>query len=473
MRAGWQFWIDRGGTFTDVVARAPEGDLRVAKLLSENPERYRDAAIHGIRDSPRSRPRRSAARRVDRGRQDGHDGRHQRAARAQGRAHGAGDHQGPRRRAAHRLPGPARHLRPPHRPAGAALHRGGRGRGAAARGRHGGDAARPGPGSRRPRGCLRQRLPCGRDRADARLPPPGARAGGGRDGTRGRLHAGVGEPRGQPADEDRGPRRHDRGRRLPVADPAAPTSSAWRPRPAGTRLMFMQSNGGLVDAHRFQGKDAILSGPAGGIVGAVKTAAAAGFERIIGFDMGGTSTDVAHYAGSFERAFETEVAGVRMRAPMMQHPHRRRGRRLDHRVRRRPLPRRPGERGREPRPRLLPPRRPARRHRRQPDGRQAAARVLPAASSARTPTSRSTPRSSGGASPSSRPRSSVPPACAAARRRSPRAASPSPTTTWRTRSRRSRSSAASTSAATRWSASAAPARSTPARWPTSSASSAS
>src|SRR5205085_3333245 len=85
-----------------------------------------------------------------------------------------------------------------------------------------------------------------------------------------------------------------------------------------TRLMFMQSNGGLVDAHRFQGKDAILSGPAGGIVGAVKTAAAAGFERIIGFDMGGTSTDVTHYAGSFERAFETEVAGVRMRAPMMR-----------------------------------------------------------------------------------------------------------------------------------------------------------
>ena len=69
-----------------------------------------------------------------------------------------------------------------------------------------------------------------------------------------------------------------------------------------TRLMFMQSNGGLVDAHRFQGKDAILSGPAGGIVGAVRTAAAAGFERIIGFDMGGTSTDVAHYAGAFERA---------------------------------------------------------------------------------------------------------------------------------------------------------------------------
>ena len=85
----------------------------------------------------------------------------------------------------------------------------------------------------------------------------------------------------------------------------------------GVRLLFMQSNGGLTDARRFQGKDAILSGPAGGIVGAVRTSAAAGFDRIIGFDMGGTSTDVSHYAGEFEREFETRVAGVRMRAPMM------------------------------------------------------------------------------------------------------------------------------------------------------------
>jgi len=84
-----------------------------------------------------------------------------------------------------------------------------------------------------------------------------------------------------------------------------------------TRLYFMQSNGGLAEAAGFQGKDAILSGPAGGIVGAARTAAMAGFERIIGFDMGGTSTDVALYAGAFERSFETEVAGVRVRAPMM------------------------------------------------------------------------------------------------------------------------------------------------------------
>jgi 5-oxoprolinase (ATP-hydrolysing) len=85
-----------------------------------------------------------------------------------------------------------------------------------------------------------------------------------------------------------------------------------------TRLMFMQSSGGLTDASLFQGKDAILSGPAGGVVGMVETAALAGFDKVIGFDMGGTSTDVSHYSGEFERAFETEVAGVRMRAPMMR-----------------------------------------------------------------------------------------------------------------------------------------------------------
>ncbi len=83
------------------------------------------------------------------------------------------------------------------------------------------------------------------------------------------------------------------------------------------QLMFMQSNGGLTDASVFQGKDSILSGPAGGIVGAVKTCQIAGFKKIIGFDMGGTSTDVTHYAGEYERTLETEIAGVRLRTPMM------------------------------------------------------------------------------------------------------------------------------------------------------------
>nr|WP_210324944.1 hydantoinase B/oxoprolinase family protein [Mesorhizobium silamurunense] len=87
---------------------------------------------------------------------------------------------------------------------------------------------------------------------------------------------------------------------------------------AGPRLMFMMSSGGLTAADMFQGKDALLSGPAGGVVGMVETAKLAGFEKVIGFDMGGTSTDVAHYDGEYERAFDTEVAGVRIRAPMMR-----------------------------------------------------------------------------------------------------------------------------------------------------------
>lgn len=86
---------------------------------------------------------------------------------------------------------------------------------------------------------------------------------------------------------------------------------------SGVRLMFMQSNGGLTEAGQFRGKDAILSGPAGGIVGMARMSQRAGFDRVIGFDMGGTSTDVSHYAGEYERVFTTQIAGVRLRAPML------------------------------------------------------------------------------------------------------------------------------------------------------------
>jgi len=84
------------------------------------------------------------------------------------------------------------------------------------------------------------------------------------------------------------------------------------------KVQFMQSNGGLTDAGLFRGKDAILSGPAGGIVGMVRTAQAAGFGKVIGFDMGGTSTDVSHFAGELERQYETQIAGVRMQSPMLR-----------------------------------------------------------------------------------------------------------------------------------------------------------
>ena len=80
-------------------------------------------------------------------------------------------------------------------------------------------------------------------------------------------------------------------------------------RPTNPRLLFMQSSGGLTSAHLFKGEDAILSGPAGGVVGAVETARIAGFGRVIGFDMGGTSTDVCHFDGVYERTFESVIAG--------------------------------------------------------------------------------------------------------------------------------------------------------------------
>ncbi len=108
----------------------------------------------------------------------------------------------------------------------------------------------------------------------------------------------------------------------PALPAPSPTGRSSRPPRKGEadapRLMFMMSSGGLTAADMFQGKDALLSGPAGGVVGMVETAKLAGFAKVIGFDMGGTSTDVAHYDGEYERAFDTEVAGVRVRAPMMR-----------------------------------------------------------------------------------------------------------------------------------------------------------
>ncbi len=104
----------------------------------------------------------------------------------------------------------------------------------------------------------------------------------------------------------------------PPPSPSDHPPSKGEGKSASPNLMFMMSSGGLTAADLFQGKDALLSGPAGGVVGMVETARLAGFEKVIGFDMGGTSTDVAHYDGAYERAFDTEVAGVRVRAPMMR-----------------------------------------------------------------------------------------------------------------------------------------------------------
>ena len=139
---------------------------------------------------------------------------------------------------------------------------------------------------------------------------------------------------------------------------------------------FMTSSGGLRTSEDFRGRDAILSGPAGGVVAMAETAARAGFAHVIGFDMGGTSTDVSHFAGAHERTFETMVAGVRLVRADAQHSYRRGRRRLDPGVRRHAHDRRPRKRRRRSRSQVLSPRRPAHRDRRQRHDRQAQARIF-------------------------------------------------------------------------------------------------
>ncbi|WP_431305074.1 hydantoinase B/oxoprolinase family protein [Sediminicoccus sp. BL-A-41-H5] len=329
----WQFWIDRGGTFTDIVARHPDGSLSTAKLLSENPERYKDAAVAGIRQIlglPAGAPlpegvveavkmgttvatnallERKGERvllLVPRGFADmlriGNQARprlfdlnirlpellHERVAEIGGRITVDGTEIAPLDEAAARAALKAAYAEGVRAVAVVLMH-------AWAHPAHelrvGQIAAEEGftqISLSHQASPLPRIVPRG-DTAvvDAYLSPI--------------LRRYV----AQVADELGGPVR---------SSGEAGRESAGQQR---IKLYFMQSSGGLAEASSFQGKDAILSGPAGGIVGAARTAAMAGFEKIIGFDMGGTSTDVALYAGQYERAFETVVAGVRMRAPMM------------------------------------------------------------------------------------------------------------------------------------------------------------
>ena len=250
-----------------------------------------------------------------------------------------------------------------------------------------------------------------------------------------------------------GPRRHHRGRRLSLADPAPLCRHRSPPRCRACTSTSCSPSGGLADAQAFQGKDAILSGPAGGIVGMVRTAragSAAGTQIASSASTWAAPPPTsATTPASSSAPSRPQVAGVRVRAPMMSDPHRGRRRRLDPRLRRRALPRRAAQRRRQSRPGLLPPRRPADRDRRQRAGRQDPARASSRACSGPPATSRSTARSSASASPRSPPRSSARPAARARPSRSPRASSTSPSATWPTRSRRSRSRAATTSPATR------------------------
>jgi hypothetical protein len=156
------------------------------------------------------------------------------------------------------------------------------------------------------------------------------------------------------------------------------------------RLMFMQSSGGLTAAELFQGKDAILSGPAGGVVGMVETGRMAGFDKLIGFDMGGTSTDVAHYDGELRARLRNRSGGRAHARADDAHSHGGGRRRIDPALDGWPLPRRTRLGRRQPRPGLLSPWRPADGHRRQRHARQAATRIISRKCSAPMATNRST-----------------------------------------------------------------------------------
>ncbi|WP_380877986.1 5-oxoprolinase [Sphingomonas sp. DBB INV C78] len=313
---GWQFWIDRGGTFTDVVARAPDGALSTAKLLSENPERYADAAVAGIRtvlglalDAPLPP---GLVDRVKMGTTVATNALLERkgAPTLLVVDHGFAD--------ILRIGTQARpdlfalHIRKPEPLYAVVEEVGGR---VSAEGEKlvalDETAAAAMFARRRAEGltsCAIALVHAWRfPDAERRLAALAREAGFTQISVSHEVSPLLGLV--------------SRGNTTVVDAYLSPVLRHYVDRVAGelgdTRLFFMQSNGGLADAHAFQGRDAILSGPAGGVVGAARTAEAAGIDRIIGFDMGGTSTDVALYAGQFERAFDTEVAGVEMRVPMM------------------------------------------------------------------------------------------------------------------------------------------------------------
>ncbi|TPG56908.1 5-oxoprolinase [Roseomonas nepalensis] len=320
MQRSWDFWVDRGGTFTDVIGRDPAGRLHARKVLSENPGAYRDAAVHGIRQ---------------------HLGL---AAGAPIPAGAVGEVRMGTTVATNAL-----------------LERKGE-RTALVTTRGFRDALAIGHQARGDIFARRVVKPSllyarveeigERVRADGTVEAPldeaalravleGLRADGFRSLAIVFLHAwkhpaheaaAAAMARGMgfeqvSASHEVGPliKLVGRGDTTVVDAYLSPVLRRYVAQVeeeldvarTGARVMFMTSAGGLTAASLFQGRDAILSGPAGGVVALARTGAEAGFERVIGFDMGGTSTDVAHYAGQFERAQETEVAGVRMRAPMM------------------------------------------------------------------------------------------------------------------------------------------------------------
>ena len=318
--AGWDFWIDRGGTFTDIVARDPEGRLHRAKLLSENPGSTPTPRCTGSAGFSASGPEAPipAARvaSVKMGTTVATNALLERKGEpvVLVTTHGLGQqlrlaYQNRPRLFDRQIVLPemlySRVIEADERVrADGTVERAAR-RGAS-RGGAGGGARR---GARR----LRHRL-------RARLPLPGARGAGGGAGRGGGLLPGLGQPPGEPADEDGEPRRHHGGRRLSDADPPAlhrPGGGGLRGRHG--RQAHVHAVLGRADRGAATSRARTRSSPGRRAAwsGAVRTSQIAGQERIIGFDMGGTSTDVCHFAGEFERVLHTEIAGVRITAPMM------------------------------------------------------------------------------------------------------------------------------------------------------------
>ena len=312
----WQFWIDRGGTFTDIVARTPGGQLVTHKLLSENPEQYPDAAVAGIRRllgvAPGDPLPVAAIEAVKMGTTVATNALLERKGERTLLAITRGFGDALRIAYQNRPRLFDRHIVLPELLYGEVIEIDER------IGAHG-DTVRP------------------LDEAAARASLQAAYEGGARalaivfmHGYRYTQHEAAVARIAREIGFTQVSSSHEvsplmklvaRGDTTVVDAYLSPILRRYVDQVAcelpGVNLQFMQSNGGLTDARTFQGKDSILSGPAGGIVGMVRASRLAGFERIIGFDMGGTSTDVSHYAGEFERVFETRVAGVRMRAPMM------------------------------------------------------------------------------------------------------------------------------------------------------------
>jgi len=312
----WQFWVDRGGTFTDIVAMRPDGTLATHKLLSEDPGRYRDAALAGIRHllaiGPQERIPPEAVEAVKMGTTVATNALLERKGEPTVLFITRGFRDALRIAYQNRPRIFDRHIVLPEllysRVVEVEERIGARG-----------EVLTPLDGER-----TRRDLQAAFDegyRSVAIVFMHGYRHTA-HERTVAELARAVGYPQVSVSHEVSPLMKLvSRGDTTVVDAYLSPILRRYIDGVAteleDVRLMFMQSNGGLTDARRFQGKDSILSGPAGGIVGAVRTSLAAGFDRIIGFDMGGTSTDVSHYAGELERTFETQVAGVRMRAPMM------------------------------------------------------------------------------------------------------------------------------------------------------------